>query len=198
MPAVIAVFTVTVRRRTIDLVRVGAAHLVIAIPFYFLIPLTDQLLLWIVFMILIYGTAIGFGLAARARLQVISGLIDSAERDRMDYEQQLQLVRQAERQQVAREMHDVLAHRISLLSVHAGALDFRTRSATEQGQPLTEEELRSSVGVIRESAHQALEELRQVLQVLSTDTDDHRHDDHSDDDRRASLPRKSPWPRCRP
>lgn len=172
VPAVIAVFTVTVRRRTIDLIMVGTAHLIIAIPFYFVIPLTDQFLLWVIVMVLIYGTAIGFGLAARARLQVIAGLIDSAERDRMDYEQQLQLVRQAERHQVAREMHDVLAHRISLLSVHAGALEYRTRTAAEQGRALSDEEIGSSVGVIRESAHQALEELRQVLLVLRADTDD--------------------------
>ncbi|WP_152362238.1 sensor histidine kinase [Microlunatus speluncae] len=172
LPAIVAVFTVTVRRRTIDFLLVTAAHLAIAIPFYFLIPLTDQFLLWVVFMVLTYGTAIGFGLAARARLQVIAGLLDSAERDRMDYEQQLQLVRQAERHQVAREMHDVLAHRISLLSVHAGALEYRTRTATEQGLALNDEEIRSSVTVIRESAHQALEELRQVLQVLRADADD--------------------------
>lgn len=171
VPAVVAVFTVAVRRRTLDCLLVTAAHLIIAIPFYFLVPLAEEFLLWVVFMVLIYGTAIGFGLAARARLQVIAGLIDSAERDRMDYEQQLRLVRQAERQQVAREMHDVLAHRISLLSVHAGALEYRTRTAAEQGRPLSQEEIGSSVGVIRESAHQALEELRQVLQVLSSDHD---------------------------
>ncbi len=180
VPAIVAVFTVTVRRRTIDFLLLTAAHLAIAIPFYFLIPLTDQFLLWVVFMILTYGTAIGFGLAARARLQVIAGLLDSAERDRMDYEQQLHLVRHAERQQVAREMHDVLAHRISLLSVHAGALEYRTRTAAEQGRALTDEEIGSSVEVIRESAHQALEELRQVLQVLRADTDDQLDPDPAD------------------
>lgn len=168
-PAVISVYTVTAYRRTFGYLGVLALHLIIAIGYYLFVPLTDQFLLWVVFMVLIYGTAVAFGLAARARRQVIDGLIDSAERDRQDYERQLGQVRQAERQQVAREMHDVLAHRISLLSVHAGALEYRSRAAAEQGRPLSGEELRSSVGVIRESAHRALEELRQVLMVLQAD-----------------------------
>ncbi|MFC7623389.1 histidine kinase [Microlunatus sp. GCM10028923] len=169
MPGVIAVYAVTAYRRTYGYLAVLAVHLAISIGYYLIVPLVDQFLLWVVFMVLIYGTAVAFGLAARARRQVIDGLIDSAERDRQDYERQLGQVRQAERQQVAREMHDVLAHRISLLSVHAGALEYRSRSAAEQGRPLSGEELRTSVGVIRESAHRALEELRQVLLVLQAD-----------------------------
>jgi len=66
--------------------------------------------------------------------------------------------REAERQRIAREMHDVLAHRLSLLSVHAGALEFRPDApAAEVGE---------AAGVIRRSAHAALEELREVIGVL--------------------------------
>jgi signal transduction histidine kinase len=59
-------------------------------------------------------------------------------------------------------MHDVLAHRISQVSMHAGALAFR--------EDLTPDEVRSSAAVIREKAHEALTDLRGVLGVLrSTD-----------------------------
>jgi len=55
-------------------------------------------------------------------------------------------------------MHDVLAHRISQVSMHAGALAFR--------EDLTPEEVRTSATVIREKAHEALTDLRGVLGVL--------------------------------
>jgi signal transduction histidine kinase len=61
-------------------------------------------------------------------------------------------------------MHDVLGHRLSLLSLHAGALEFRPdASATEIAQAAT---------VIRTSAAAALSDLREVVTVLRDDTDD--------------------------
>jgi signal transduction histidine kinase len=54
----------------------------------------------------------------------------------------------------------VLAHRLSLLAVHAGALEVR-RSASEAE--------RRAAGVVRESAYEALEDLRAVLGMLRDD-----------------------------
>jgi signal transduction histidine kinase len=55
-------------------------------------------------------------------------------------------------------MHDVLAHRVSLLSLHAGALEFRPDAPAE--------EIAEAAGVIRTSAHAVMEELREVIGVL--------------------------------
>jgi len=66
-----------------------------------------------------------------------------------------------ERARIAREMHDVLAHRISLVTMHAGALTYRT--------DLTPEEVRHSAEIIQAKAHEALVDLRQVLGVLRGD-----------------------------
>jgi signal transduction histidine kinase len=60
-------------------------------------------------------------------------------------------------------MHDVLAHRISLLSLHAGALEFRPDAPPE--------EIAGAVAVIRASAHQALEDLRSVIGTLRDGAD---------------------------
>jgi signal transduction histidine kinase len=79
---------------------------------------------------------------------------------RTQAEQQLRVeqLRYAERTRIAREMHDVLGHRISLLSMHAGALEFRPDAPPE--------EIARAAAVIRASAHQALEDLRAVIGML--------------------------------
>lgn len=64
----------------------------------------------------------------------------------------------AERNRIAREMHDVLAHRISLVSMHAGVLGYRT--------DLTPEKTREVARIIQENAHASLTELRSVLSTL--------------------------------
>jgi signal transduction histidine kinase len=83
---------------------------------------------------------------------------------RLQSEQQLQIheAQLAERARIAREMHDVLAHRISLLSVHAGALEFNRDASPE--------EVARGLGVIRSSARAAQEELREVIGVLRSES----------------------------
>jgi signal transduction histidine kinase len=71
--------------------------------------------------------------------------------------------RVTERTRIAREMHDVLAHRISLVALHAGALAYR--------DDLTRDETAGTAEIIRDNARLALTELRDVLGVLR-DSDD--------------------------
>ena len=61
-------------------------------------------------------------------------------------------------------MHDVLAHRISLLSLHAGALEVRPDAPPE--------EIARAAGVVRACAHEALEDLREVIGVLRAEPAD--------------------------
>jgi signal transduction histidine kinase len=104
--------------------------------------------------LLLSGVVLGWGLFVRARRALVQSL--RAQGDRAAEE-----ARAAERRRIAREMHDVLAHRLSLLSVHAGALEFRPDAPSE--------EIAEAAGVIRESAKTALEELRGVIGVLRED-----------------------------
>src|SRR5262249_28415556 len=69
--------------------------------------------------------------------------------------------RVAERARIAREMHDVLAHRLSLVATYAGALEYRPDSSPEQ--------LSKAAGVVRAGVHQALDELRQVITLFGED-----------------------------
>ncbi len=103
------------------------------------------------------------GLAVRARRQLVLVLRLRVDEARREEERRQEESRRAERERIAREMHDVLAHRISLLSVHAGALEYRTADGGAV-TPLTAREVHDAARV-RACAHQALEELRDVLQV---------------------------------
>ena len=64
--------------------------------------------------------AFGWGLYLRARRELVASLRERAERLKADQRRTAEQAREAERRRIAREMHDVLAHRLSLLSVHAG------------------------------------------------------------------------------
>lgn len=66
--------------------------------------------------------------------------------------------RAAERARIAREMHDVLAHKVTLVALHAGAL--------EVGPGAEDTRVRDAAALIRGTAREALQELRDVLGVL--------------------------------
>jgi signal transduction histidine kinase len=108
-------------------------------------------------------TAFGWGLYARVRRELVASLRERAERLEADQQRSAEQAREAERRRIAREMHDVLAHQLSLLSVHAGALEFRPDAPPG--------EITRAAAVIRASAAAALSELRQVITVLREDSD---------------------------
>jgi signal transduction histidine kinase len=113
--------------------------------------------------VLVMSVAIGWGLFARTRRELVASLHERAQR--LEAEQQLRVeqARDGERRRIAREMHDVLGHRLSLLSLHAGALEFRRDASPE--------EVAEAAGVIRASGQAALGELRAVIGVLREQDD---------------------------
>jgi signal transduction histidine kinase len=104
--------------------------------------------------LLMAAVALGWGLFVRARRELVRSLHALADRAGDE-------ARAAERRRIAPEMHDVLAHRLSLLSVHAGALEFRPDASAE--------EVAQAAGVIGASARAALDELSDVIGVLRED-----------------------------
>jgi len=89
----------------------------------------------------------------------------------------------AERARIAGEMHDLIGHRLSLISLHAGALELGTRAAAPQ--------LSEQAVLIRTTAKQALDELREVLGILNADAGgdgpDPEAGDHADTGTRADV-----------
>ena len=152
VPLLVALFNVAVRRppRTILTVSLLAP---LPVPVHFLsspyvsgVPIANTVILGV-----LIATAIGWGLAVRS-------LSERTERAEAEAVLRARRAQREAREDIAREMHDVLAHRLSLLSVHAGALEFNAGASAQ--------ETARAAAVIRESSHQALEDLQVVLQVL--------------------------------
>ena len=115
-----------------------------------------QLLL--AFGIALQGAAIGWGLFIHHRRQLIVTLRDRAARAEAEAHLRAEQVQHEVREAIAREIHDVLGHRLSLLSVHAGALEYRPDAPAA--------DIARAAKVIRENSHQALQDLREVIGVL--------------------------------
>ncbi|MEV6791933.1 histidine kinase [Streptomyces sp. NPDC051320] len=103
---------------------------------------------------------IAWGMVVRSRRQIVVVLRERAHRAEAEAELRAEQAQRLAREAIAREMHDVLAHRLTLLSVHAGALEFRPDAPVP--------EVARAAGVIRDSAHEALQDLREIIGVLRT------------------------------
>jgi signal transduction histidine kinase len=159
--AAIATVSLATRRRAVEIAVVGAV-LLGATVLYDVVLAPDQTVpFWQIVVAGVVGiallVAIGIGIGQRRAL-----LLSLRERaDLLERDQQLRedRAREQERAHIAREMHDVLGHRLSLVALHAGALEYR-------GPGLTPDQTAAAAGVVRAEAHSALTDLRDVLGVL--------------------------------
>ncbi|KUN21847.1 histidine kinase [Streptomyces antibioticus] len=162
----IALFTLAVHRPFRYVAWVGGINLAL-IPLYFwLRPDADvPYLAAVVIVVLLTVVVIACGMVVRSKRQLMLSLRDRARRAETEARLRAEQAQRLAREAIAREMHDVLAHRLTLLSVHAGALEFRPDAP--------QEEVARAAGVIRESAHEALQDLREIIGVLRAgDQDD--------------------------
>ncbi|RSN22083.1 two-component sensor histidine kinase [Streptomyces sp. WAC 05977] len=116
--------------------------------------------LWLVISLptLLVGIVVAVGAAIGARREEVRSLrqqVESAEREQAARAAEARIM---ERHRIAREMHDVLAHRVSLVAMQAGVLGHRPDLPADQVAELARG--------IADGSHQALEELRDVLGVL--------------------------------
>jgi signal transduction histidine kinase len=106
----------------------------------------------------IFGAVGVAGILSRTRLAYLADAQQRAARAESERDQQAALAAAGERARIARELHDVVAHHVSLMAVQAEAA-----SSLLPGQP---EGAARSVEIIGQTARQALAELRRLLGVL--------------------------------
>lgn len=105
-----------------------------------------------------FAAVAAWGMYIRARRQYLASLREQVAHARATQKLLAEQARRAERTRIAQEMHDVLGHRISLMALHAGALEVRP--------DLPPARVAEAAGLIRLTARQALEELRAAIGVL--------------------------------
>ncbi|MFJ6064883.1 histidine kinase [Streptomyces tendae] len=161
-----ALFTLAVHRPFRYVAWIGGASLAVTPLYYWMRPepgLPFLASLAIAFLLAV--AVLGWGMLVRSKRQLLLSLRDRARHAEAEARLRAEQAQRLAREAIAREMHDVLAHRLTLLSVHAGALEFRPDAPRE--------EVARAAGVIRESAHEALQDLRQIIGVLrAADSDD--------------------------
>ena len=110
------------------------------------------LTIWLMVAVTLVGLAIRFLVIRTAKVH--------AELRRIEAHQET--IRKEERHDLARELHDVVAHHITVITMQVMA----RRNSHDPDQ------LRETLGVIDDSAREALSELRALLDVLRSDEDD--------------------------
>jgi signal transduction histidine kinase len=155
-----AYVSLATRRRWAEMIPVAVVAVLGGLVFYATQPDNpgeswySTLITGVVFAVII--AAIGMYIGARRDL--LASLKERAERAEREQELQVARGQAEERTRIAREMHDVLAHRMSLVAMHAGALAYR--------ENLTPQETREAAEIIQANSHRALTDLREILGVL--------------------------------
>jgi signal transduction histidine kinase len=101
------------------------------------------------------------GAGVRERRRYRAGVAEQAERQQRDEAGRARHALQEERLRIARELHDVLAHSLSVVTVHAGV--GRRVGATQPAEALR------ALRTVEEASRAALDELRRVLSLLRSD-----------------------------
>jgi signal transduction histidine kinase len=159
-PAVLAAVSLASRRVYREIALVGLVSFCAGISFTRIEPQQHQDSWWLDLVVNLVATVaiLGWGLYIGSRRELIARLHAEVAQAASEQERRADQARTAERSRIAREMHDVLAHRISQVSMQANAIMFR--------EDLTADQIREHVGVIQANAAEALTDLRSVLGVL--------------------------------
>jgi signal transduction histidine kinase len=171
-PWAVAQASVAAHRRWREILPTAALAILTGEMLWAYLPVQDMS--WsdnLVFTGLSTAAVVAVGMYAGARRDLLASLRDRAERAEREQALQVATARVGERTLIAREMHDVLAHRMSLVALHAGALAYRT--------DLSPAQTRETAGVIQANSQRALADLREILGLLrdperGVDATDHR------------------------
>ncbi|MFI5523159.1 sensor histidine kinase [Streptomyces platensis] len=160
----IGLYTLAVRRP--GRARLGICAVLLIAAHFFPYPITDFELtvyrentLVLIDACVTSAAPIALGLLVRTRQELASRVDDLTRSLRREDRLLADRVKTTERARLAREMHDVVAHQVSLISLQAGAVQVSTEDPAA----------RAGARTIRELSVRTLEELRHMVGVLRAD-----------------------------
>lgn len=112
----------------------------------------------LVLLVAVTAGAAGLGVAVRYRRDYLAALLDRAERMEIERDQRARLGAAAERARIAGEMHDIVAHNLSVMIGLADGARYSARSTPERAE--------EAMAGVSATGRQALDELRRLLHVL--------------------------------
>lgn len=121
-------------------------------------PTGDGTLGSLVFLSGLVAAAFLLGTSLQTRTAYLEGLEERARRLEVERDQQAQLAQSAERTRIAREMHDIVAHNLSvMITLAAGAAATTTSDPQVAAAAMTQ---------VADTGRSALQEMRQLLGIL--------------------------------
>ncbi|CAM5532642.1 Protein-glutamate methylesterase/protein-glutamine glutaminase [Streptomyces alboniger] len=108
-----------------------------------------------------YALVALLGIAVRSRQDYTRALVERARRLEVERDQQARLATAAERTRIAREMHDIIGHNLSVITGLADGGSYAAAKSPERAAQALE--------AIGSTSRQALSELRRLLDVLRDD-----------------------------
>lgn len=121
---------------------------------------------WIETLLLLSGPVLAsllLGASVRNRRSSLTALTDRAEQLERERDQQARIAAAAERTRIAREMHDVVAHSLSVMVTLSDGAALK--------QAVEPERAMLAMRQVSATGHQALDEMRRLLGVLRTEDD---------------------------
>ena len=119
-------------------------------------PLNESLVTGAIYAVMTVAAPIALGLLVRTRKELTARLHDLEQVRDSERRHAEEKILATERARIAREMHDVVSHQVSLLAVQAGALQIST----------PDPDVKTAARTMRPLAVKTLDELRQMVTLL--------------------------------